>query len=213
MSGIGRVNLLLHDAWNLQVDAQGIAQSSYDFLGANQNEHSDIALTAYLYKRSGGWAFGPYVSFEQRASLFEKFLKFALAVGPTFGPWEFHGYAEAGFVTNAGQTGSMVSGQAGALYWLDRNTEIGGDLMFSSFNGGGTTNVVTVAAHALHRFDGWPVALFGTARLDSYSGNTSGTAATLMVGTRFYINPSAPDARTDMDTGPAFTTRLPLPLL
>jgi hypothetical protein len=213
MSGVGRVNLVVHDGWNVQADVAGTAWTSYDFLGPTLNlDHTHVALTGYLYKRGPGWAFGPYVSFERRASIDEKLAFFGFGYLPRFGPWEVHAYAQVGVVTNSGASGHVLGGQVGAQYWFTNNTAVGADAMYHSFNqGGANTGVVTLAANVLHKLDRWPIALLGAVRWDSYSGAASASVASVTGGLRFYI-PGPPDALSETDTGPAFTTRLSLPM-
>jgi hypothetical protein len=116
------------------------------------------------------------------------------------------------WLTDGINNGAGIGGQVGVQYWLDRNTYIGGDVALNNFSNGGLNfSVLTGALTALHRFDYTPYAVFGQARVDNTTGDGNATVWSLQVGGRFYANPGAGDAAADAESGPAFTTRLPLP--
>ena len=213
-SGTGRASMNLRDNWNLQVEVLGMLMAQNDLLDSSavNLDHMNVGGTVYLYKRDGTRAYGPGITIERRASDIEFFKGVVFGFDPRHGPWEYHGYAQIGWLTTGTANGLGLGGQLGAQYWMDRNTALGADIAAYNFNmPGGTSTVLTGALTALRRHDTLPIAGYGQLRVDSYSGVSTGTLVTATAGARFYINPYATDAQSDAETGPAFTTRLRLP--
>ena len=202
LGGTARVNVPLHDWWNLQVDLSGLGT----FVSGNTTlTHTDLSGTLHLYARMPGWNLGAYAGLTRQSSLDPRFVtRFGGEVGVPLGRFYVGANAGFGLVSDNGNSGTMFEGGVNGRYEFTRNAMVRGDLLYTNFSGIPFSNyhVVSAAITGQYRFDDMPVGLFGTARWDCYSGDISASTFSALFGATIYIDPPGSTLEDQWERGP-----------
>ena len=201
-----RANIPLWGWWNLQLDVDGIGSSASNTTNLN---HTDLSGYAHLYARMPGWNLGGYVGVTRQSSGEPRWLnQIGVEVGvPVNNQMYVGANAALGFVSQGSASGTMVQVGVNGRYDLTRNHTLRGDLMYTNFSGmpGASYSVVTAAVTGQYRFDNSPWGVFAMGRLDSYSGDASGSTFQALVGGTLYFDPPGSSLEDQNERGPNWT--------
>jgi opacity protein-like surface antigen len=195
--GAGRANMPLHDGWNVQIDAQSLAilQHEDDQFYSSPTEFSGYA---HLYKMEpashalgvfGGasWLNGPqvYTAGLEGQMYWQRFT--------------LYGQASASALKISDISGSAVQVRGQGQWFLNDNTGIFGDVIWTGIDLDESANDLTLVGTLMHRFEGTPIAGFAKVRWDQASGDgDTVTATTVLAGVRIIADPPGGTLRSSL---------------
>jgi hypothetical protein len=177
--GAGRVNIPLHNDWNIQVDLNAAAtfeSGGYSYASAGPAAHVWHRGPAGAVGVFGGAGFGGggtlgYVGAEATIDP---------TANTTLGLQASYGFGSYGY--------NYWNVRGWANYYFNPDTKLRGDVGYTSTNEGGS--VWNVAAELEHRFDARPVSIFGRVGYASATYNGSSSSSWIgMGGIRLFLDP------------------------
>ena len=197
IGGAGRANMPLRDGWNVQADVQSLAVLINDD-GGDYSTPTEFSGYAHLYKMTPGshalgiyggasWLLGPqvYTAGLEGQMYWQRFT--------------LYGQASAAALNFADISGSAVQVRGQGQWFLNDNTALLGDVIWTSIDLDESATDLTLIGTVMHRFDGTPIAGFAKVRWDhATGGGYSEDATTVLAGVRIIADPPGSTLRSSL---------------